>query len=306
MYLLCKSSIDYLSGFRLFEQKTVEGKLRCYRIPDYDDFAYTMSQLANIDCLTPLINDLMESLGTEIGTKSKDCISINSEKHFSIYFKKLVERVATIVSLGDSMGFSDIETGFDIKIPSSLNLSQTARCIGDLDKIFNQCPLLNIEGQKIEFKSVDTGSFWLEFMIVATGTATLLTVFAKVVDKCVTIASHIVTTKSQEEQFRTLELQNDLLESMIKSHQEITKVMEQRAVTALEEEIGITLENEDRERTVFCLDRLSDWMSKGMEIYANIESPKEIKDLFPPQEKQQRIQSPKVQIPVSNEHNDDE
>lgn len=105
------------------------------------------------------------------------------------------------------------------------------------------------------------------------------------IDKVIQIRSHIITCKQQEEQYRSMQLKNEQIADLLKIHKAVRDKLLEKSLAQLAEEIS-PLDNEGVERTKLCLNRLAEWMSKGMEIYSSIDTPSEVKALFPTETQQ--------------------
>lgn len=214
----------------------------------------------------------------------KDSFYIPFETYQTIYnkYRNFMVEIETIINFFDSLDFSVNENGFDVKMPPTDNLDDFANNIGLLNKAINQCPYLNIENERIVLKKTDIGSIWFEFLIVATGSSIVLANLAKLVDKCLKIKSHYTTLKQQEELYRKAELENEQLAMLIDCNKKVMNTITEDCIKELKEDIPeIELDGDSNERVRYTLDTFCKLMDKGMEIYASIDAPTEIKDLFP-------------------------
>lgn len=294
MYLTCKKYIGFLSDEILKENLSSDKQIVSYTIAEYDDFVEAMNVLRKIDALNSIIKEIFKWCGD--GFKNDmNIIYPKRIDRFKSLLKELIIKMNTIIDLGDSVGFEDIEYGFDIKIPPNLQLKDMSQCIADIDKALTQCPYLNVDGERIEFKNADVGSIWFEFLTVCTGTTIILLNLGKVVDKAVQIASHIKMVRQQKNIIKSCDMQNELAATMISGFEEIQKALVSKCADELGQEISL-LENEDKERAKLSLNLLGEWMSRGMEIYSCLEAPQEIKDYFPKQEEQKAIMEPIKQL----------
>lgn len=153
----------------------------------------------------------------------------------------------------------------------------------DINTVFTQCPILRIEGG-VKLYGVDVGSIWLVFGIIGAGVVTLRAL-AELVDKAIIIRSHWLTCKEHEERFRAISLKNDLLESFVDAHTKLIKMVTEEAADELARMYDIT-DQEEKNRIKLSLDYLEHWMQRGVEFYAAIGAPDEVKAVFPPVDKQ--------------------
>ncbi len=194
-----------------------------------------------------------------------------------------------IIELYESMNNNgETEKGIDVKIPQCESLGEYISYLKEIDFIFTQCPFLQRDGGIIQFKTVDVGSQWLSFIIAgATGAAAvtaILTSLATLIDKAVQIRSHMLNLRQQEEILRTKKNQNNVLESSLEVFQTLKEHYFSEAMTDLEKENeDIPLKDgEERGKVEKSLEKLCNLMDKGVEIYASIDTSKEIQVLFPP------------------------
>ena len=63
----------------------------------------------------------------------------------------------------------------------------------------------------------------------------------------------------------------------------------------------VELNKEDEQRVKYSIETISKLMEKGMEIYASIDAPTEVRDLFPASEELSFLPQPKKLLMDSNE-----
>lgn len=280
MYLLCKNNIEYFKNSPYERVINGSGTTIYYQIQNFDLFVDSVNELNKVKCLDSSLKEMCNTLGDSILRKEKHKIFPDQFNTFQTFLNALIARMQTIIDLGDSLGFENVENGFDIKLPPNLSLLELGQCITDINKSFSQCPLFNNNEEKIEFKGADIGSLWLEFTTIATGSGIIINNLAKIVDKCVAIKSHILTVNMQKEQLKSMKMDNELKENMVSGFKQMTDELIQNVSTELQDETG-KLDNEDNQRLNMCLKLLSEWMAKGLEIHSALNAPEEVKALFP-------------------------
>ena len=202
--------------------------------------------------------------------------------------KKIKSSLLTMQSMCEALGLESESSGFDIKLPPNVTLSELAECTKDLNIIFTQCPLLCNDDEQVKLRGVDVGSMWLTFTIVCAGAATAFYVInnlAAIVSKIKAIREQTAICKQQEELARQAKLKNDTIQTIVESNNAIIKNLTQNIAEDLAAENGIT-SPESIEHIRGTLDMLKGWIDKGMEVYAAIEAPTEIKAVFPSPEAQ--------------------
>lgn len=275
MYYLLKKN------YSIIEKANTQPAKDHYRINNWNAVINSLNEIATIPIFSEDVKNIFSLKIGMMEPKEYEAISIHANDKYLILYQQILNKMLPIIEFCENAGFSETEKGFDIKMPPTKDFSEFVDYIKEIEFVLNQCPYLKVEGEKIEFIKVDSGSVWMEFLVVATGSTVLLANLAKIVDKCVKIKSHILSTKQQEEQLRTLGLKNDMLEPIINAFKEATNLLTKKCVEELEEEIHKTADPEEEDRVKRSLERLVDLMQQGMEIYPSIDAPNEIKDLFP-------------------------
>lgn len=199
--------------------------------------------------------------------------------------KNMKYELENILEVCKVVGAEPNGLGFCVKLPSNMTLSQLSCCTKDLDSIFTQCPLFRYENGVIAFSGIDIGSFWLTFAIVGSAAVAILSGLATMIDKVIQIYSHVLTLKEQEEELRRRKISNDVVEEIVLSNKKIVEQLLQYTIEDLASSKGIKCP-EEQENLKYTMRLLFDWMSRGMEIYASVKAPQEIKALFPTVEQQ--------------------
>lgn len=278
VYSICKNVQEEWCSLS-FEEKKIPGGVY-YRLINADRIRYILATLEEIESFSECISSIkIKSPGFEQVT-GDITIEQRSKSNLEAAYHQLENKVVTITELFESLNYKQNSSGFDIKLPPDITLSDLSKCTKDLSTIFSTCPLFSNAEGTITFSSVDVGSVWLSFVVGGAATIGILTMIAALVDKALIIRSHRLTTKEQSEKIRTLQLSNDILENANEVNKTITKSLLDKVSTDLANDHNIT-EPEDIGRLKTSIQLLSDWMNKGMEIYAAVEAPTETKAVFP-------------------------
>ena len=268
-----------------FEEKRSTGSITYYKLSNAES---VRRLLHDLDPITSFSENIEEIRKTSVGF-TQPTVDINLDPRgksiLQIEYQKLFNKVITITELFKSLNYSQTENGLDIKMPSQLSLSDFSKCTKDLNTIFSTCPLFSKTENTITLSAVDVGSIWLSFVIGGAAIATVLNMVAALVDKALIIRSHYLTTKEQVEKVRCLKLGNDMIERMQKDFETVGDKLIETNSEELCNQYDIKAP-EDIERMKNSLNLLTNWMNKGMEIYASIKSPDEVKCVFPPIETQ--------------------
>ena len=296
LYMRCRHALSQWSKIQYTERKASSGTY--YKIDNPEVLKETLAPLFTIVPLKESIEimynvspDLQRGEWTgEIGTSDKSKIDMA--------YKKLYDKLDTICNMCEFLNVTNEREGFDIKLPPNISLSELSKCANDLDRILNGNVILRQINGQVSLCSVDIGSIWLTFVVGGATVTALLSGIAALVDKAVIIRSHMITAKEQEENARKLGLANDLLKSMVDAHKNMISLAAEKAVEELSHEYNIE-ESEAKGRLKYDLTTLAEWMGRGMEIYASIDTADETKAIFPPLEVQE---IPTNKIELISEH----
>lgn len=213
---------------------------------------------------------------------SKDCSYIRNA------MGTIEARLKAMDSICHALGLEHESQGFDVKLPPNMTLAELSECTKDLDNLFSRCVLFQSEDEQVKLRGVDVGSIWLTFAIIGASAATtfyILHNLAAFVDELVAIREHMAVLKQQEEFARQAALSSEMLESVVDANKEIEKAITRASAEKLAQKNGIE-SNDSIENIRGFLDIVGKWSDKGMEIYAAVDSAKEIKAAFPPVERQ--------------------
>lgn len=285
IYKICKENIGSLK-MENFSLKYENSNSNLY-VQNWNQTYATLKNIYVIEGFQDTIDNILNEIPVEC--KYKDSWMLDySKRNTRSRVEALRNKMQGIIDVYESFGYTQEEIGIDIKMPEG-DFGDFVDNIKTLEYIFMQCPTLKIEDGSIKFNNVDVGSTWLTFFIVGAGAIALVTNIATLVDKAIIIRSHRLQTKQQEEQLRTLELANDVVEDIKKNYKVISDAYMKKALDELQTEDIIYKDGEERDKTKMALERMIELLDKGMEIYSSIDAPKEIQTLFPPLEAQKLI-----------------
>lgn len=283
VYHLLKRNLETLENFQLVNDPYKLGNSTTNRGKVLN---WQASRLAFLEIKRiPMFNDFSSMiLEDPYFANEKDTFHIPYDTYQKIQSKynHFMVQVNTIISFFDSVGFSENESGFDVKMPTTEDFDEFSKNVELFNKALNQCPFLCVENEKIKLKKTDIGSIWFEFFIIATGSSIILANLAKIVDKCLKIISHYKTIKLQEELYQKAKLGTEQMQNIVDCNKKVMDVLTDECIKELKEEIpNIEIKDDGTERIRYTLDSLVKLMDKGMEIYASIDASQEVKDLFP-------------------------
>lgn len=301
MYFICKSNIDVIKNVKVENIKNNSGEL--IRVSNWLDCVEALNKLVNVPGLKEATTKLYEIVPIFVRNRDVFDLDMTVFKGFDKAIRELISGISTIILMYDQMGITqNTDLGFDIKLPQFESIKELSNCIKDLEFIVNQCPFLNVPDGEIKFNSADVGSFWLTFFVVGTATSQLLFNLSKLADAAVKIKSHVITVKQQEEELRSMQLKNGLSSELIDTFRKINKSFVDKAVHELEEDLVHLKDGEEIDKAGKSVEKLADWMNKGLQIYSTIDAPKEVRDLFPPQEEQSLLNDDVIKLIAQKEN----
>ena len=285
MYYTCKKYIEYVKDMKVYAKNT--GGNTSWSINSWKEKSIVLNELGKMNPLRTYARKLYETVPIVYRDRDEFDITDTVKDNFVTAREILVIAMETIIDMYESINPNKMineEYGFDIKMPEFYDLGEFAKCIEDLNFIIKQCPYLNDKDGQIKYGTIDVGSTWLTFAIGGAAATTIISNLAKIVDNAIKMKSHITTVKMQEEALRTLEVKDEIAAEVLEAYKKANRVLTQNAVTELERELGELNDGEERDKVGKTLEKLAFWMDKCMQIYSAIDSPTEIKDVFPKQQ----------------------
>jgi len=219
-------------------------------------------------------------------------------------YQNIIHQVTRIQASYDyivqSMEYIDSEideTLVAIKIPHPANLSELAKYITSIDKIFT--PLLihkKIDGQ-VKFKSFDKGSDWVEFI---TGNSTGVALVASVSWAAAVIYKKTRESKIFNEYANALTVKTDSLKDMESGIAKMIEQVLEIETKAILKEFYDPKDHEQIARIQLSIKLLSELINKGAEVHPALNQPEKVINLFPDFNKIDSVESKIKKIGGSN------
>lgn len=284
MYYVCKNYMARVKKMT-FEVRTANGK-EIRSMKDWREKSKILNELANVTPICDKVRKVYESIPVlyrDVDTfEVPDPIFRSFEKAKS----ELLASMGTVVDLYETINPQKDQNengGIDIMLPKFQDLAEFSECLKDLNFVITQCPYFQNRDEEIKFKTVDVGSIWLTLAVVGVSCA-VLTNFGKIVDQAAKIKSHMTTVRMQEEILRSMKIKNEIAEEVTDVYKKTKDTLFQRSLNEIEKELGKLKDGEECDKVKRSLEKLGYWMDKGMQIYSSIDSPKEVRDVFPEQQ----------------------
>lgn len=280
VYYLCKNLID------IFKEKRIElTSNQEFYINNWDEYQSALQLLRQIPMFRNIADEVYETIPVFVRENPRPKVGTDTKNKFVKKNADIVNQINTIINLHESMNLEDTHKGIDIKIPACNELKEYIWYLKEIDFILTQCPYLLCDNEKIRFANVDVGSNWLSFLIeVSAGSAItfyIINNIAKLLDKAMILKSHYLSVKHQEETLKIAQKKAELTETEIEIFDTLKKHYMDETVSQLEEEIEPLKNGEERGKVEKSLEKLTTLLDKGVEIYASLDSPKDVQVLFP-------------------------
>lgn len=284
MYFLVHNALDHWVDPKILEDKK-DGRIDAYYIDEYESVIEPLRELDIIPSIHKGISELYAiskrgRIGGRVYLNAQNVARVRS------VLAGIKSSLLAMREMCETLGLTGDSVGFDVKLPPDITLEELSECTHDLNNALSQCPIFSGEDGEIEFHGVDVGSAWLTFVIIGAGAASILKALVEIVDKVLFVRSHYLTCKQQELEAQKSAMAAEGLKAFTDAHKDFMKSLQEKAL----EELASTHDLSDRDaqaRLRVTMKLMGKWMNKGMEIYAAIDAPKEIKAVFPSVEAQE-------------------
>ncbi len=288
VYYTCKVA---LKGLNELKEETLSNGGK--RLIDWSISKQAIESLFTIDFITDDAKNLYNVLSPIDREKPKPDIGSNTFGEFKILYNKIITKLESVVDLYESMKDGTSQPGIDIKIPPCNSLKEYIKILDDIDFIFSQCPYLKNENEEVKYKGTDVGSDWITFAIVASSVSTTGFVILKNLSALINNAISLMSNKKfldmQDEVLKTMQIKNEATQETIDTFKKLKEITYKKYVDELQDELGKLKDGEEEGKVSKSLEKLATLIDKGVEIHTSIETPKEIKVLFPFAEIQQTL-----------------
>lgn len=280
IYYLCNIAVTTMNNVTMETLKKDAGICRIY---GWHDALESMAVLRNLSFLSDDINAVIETMPLYARDKETPEISRDIYNKLGKNIKTLTLKLETVVDLYESIENGESQEGIDIKIPKCNSLKEYIQYMKDIDFVLSQCPFISKCDEEIVFNTVDVGSMWISLAVKASVAKHLiLNTISKMVELAIKVKSNNIVIKQQNEMLEAMKQKNEVGQEVLDAFKMMkTKILDD-IVSEMEQDSGMQIDSpEDRDRAGRSIERLSELIEKGVEIYSAIETPNEIKVLFP-------------------------
>lgn len=301
-YYICKSNSNLPSLYVIKPVTQAENKE--FIITKWNFVYDALLSLKAIPMFSDLISKLFYEIPQASERKSEIKMTLNQKNLFTSTISKLNTKVTTIKELCESMEMDVVPNGFEVKFPVCSDFEEFAKNINDFNQFLKMCPIFHQDDVSLQLKSTDVGSFWL-IVAIASGSATIvLSNLARIVDAALIIRSHLMTIEQQKEALRAMKQKNDLMDEITKTYKEVLTAVATTEAEKIRSEIEGEMAEEPNALSK-SIESLGSLLSRGIEIYASIDSDSEIKAVFPPVSQQHLPASNPPQLTQSTENSNE-
>lgn len=274
-----------------------------FNIKNWDKMLEAIEKIKNIEVFKSVGQDIFK-ISPIFGEKNQTLRITNKlVQAFINWLEEIKTKVVVTIELCESLGYGENQGSFEVKLPETKDLEEFASNINNLNKSIQLCPFIKVDDNDIRLTKTDIGSTWLEFAFTGAKVITALTALGYFAQSALKIKSMYLTCEQQKEAVRGAQTKNDLAEEITNVYKNMIKATSANEVKDLEEKTGMPLEPEERNSAEKSLEMLGKLMSKGLEIYATLDSPEEAKDVFPNMQEQNLISGILKTLPEKKQDN---
>lgn len=277
MYYLCKVKRDV---FRNVKGKQTAPNTDEYEIDRWAEIRKGIDDLYAIESLRAYLDNVYHT----VPTPYKYLDYVNFDRNMLTIFinslDKLNIAINTIIKLYESLGYEESENNLEIRLPEGLELNEMSKLTDDLNFVFQQSPFIEREQGNGKILKTDVGSIWL----VLIGSSAFLTSVGYMVNISVKARADFIAIRQSEAMLGEMKIKEELLDEIKQSFIEQKNIIMEKHISELSEKTGKKIKDgEEQGKAIACLERLDKWLDRGMQIYASIDTPREIQTLFPEQ-----------------------
>jgi hypothetical protein len=232
-------------------------------------------------------------------------IALTVDRSNYTFFKQkhtiISSKIITSIKLLNEFSGEESENQLNVKLPDNLSLKDMASMISDLDFVFGKCHFfveLN-DKNSINVIRVDSGSIWL---ILAVASAVVVLI-GQIVKVAFGISEQYLKQQEFKQRLRVFKKGASFIEEIDREFkQKISDEIREKADKIVSENMPDSENrNEEINSLYFGIEKLADLMFRGVEIYASLEAPKEVTELFPKQEETLTLAKEILKLKSSNE-----
>ncbi|RHQ09930.1 hypothetical protein DW981_12445 [Clostridium sp. AM49-4BH] len=282
IYYLCNASVDGIRNLNYKQNHYANGKSD-YTLENWKGAVQSYDVIRKIPFLSNEVKELIDNVPAYVYSDASPKVNNETAEIVKQSNVKLLAKLEAIIELYQSMDAGESQEGVDIKIPACSTLDEYIGYLKDINFILNQCPMIANSSEQVVFNTVDVGSMWLSLLVKgAVGSHIILNILAKLSEVSIKFLSDYRVLKMQDEYLVAMRQKNEIGEEVLDTFKKLKETMMDEKVSEFEKECDTKITDpEERDRTARTIEKLAILVDKGVEIYSSIETPDEIKVMFP-------------------------
>lgn len=279
IYFSCKCAYDGMKSLEVAKRNDGAYSLK-YWVP----CKQALESLMKIDFISSDAERAYKSISPFDRKDVTPDVAPRTKDEFMACYKVIMNKLDAVISLYESMRDGESKPGVDIKIPKCRDLKEYISILKDIDFMLYQCPYLTNKEEELRYRGTDVGSEWITFALISAGAGTtfyILNNLAALVNKAIGLKSNNKVFEMQENILDAMKQKNEVAAETIDVFKKMKEIAYENCVKELESEIGELKDGEERGKVSRTLEVMGNLIEKGVEIYTSIETPKEVKVLFP-------------------------
>jgi hypothetical protein len=233
----------------------------------------TINELSDIQLILPEIAEIKK---TSLFSSFKDEDYFTSNENLILDSNIYKIRTGLSFLLRYKLQIETPEHGLYLKLPEIINFDDLAKVANDLKKAIEMPIVDQNDGGYVQIKSAESGSIWL---IISVGTFSGVNLVAAICWASAVIRKKKAEAKIYEEHAKTLELKNEVLESILDAQKQQYKNILQAEAEQIANNHFNNQSPEVIERLKLSLTTVSELIDRGAQILPS--SDKELTKSFP-------------------------
>lgn len=166
-----------------------------------------------------------------------------------------------------------------VKLPMTMNFRQAIESQDRVAKVLEQVVFLKGVDGRLELKSWEKGSLWLELLV---GGQAVVAIVGSLAWAAAVVYKKVQEGRLHAEYVNGLKLKNDHIKAIVDAEGEMLKqLVDTEAKNIASQHIQGEVDAETIERIKFSIKELSKLIEGGTEIHASLKAPEDVKNLFP-------------------------
>lgn len=262
------------------------GQPATYKYTNLESFRQSINKLSSISIFRSEINKIK---ATKLYNDSRDVLYIGSEEDdiISTTSAQLFNQINGVILFINEMTKDEEEHLIYIKLPEFSSIDDFILNLSEVKKAV-EIPSLEIGGEA-KILNCEPGSIWITILL---GSALAVKLIGKLVKIATDANLEIQKAKIFKNYAEGLKLNNEFLNQLKSSHEELLKSLIQEGAQNISDTEFDAPDNERVGRMKLAIKSISNLLTKGAQFLPSFKSSEEIKELYPkPEEETQAIEN---------------